>query len=203
LRHDAARQTSIYIPVLLGVLCGLRRGEICGLRWRNVDLDNGQLAVVASASRSGGKTIEKETKGGRGRLIALPAMAVAELRRYRTQQAEQLLKLGIRLTDDHHVFAKEDGTPYWYGALSRRFKRFMQEHQLPQIRLHDLRHSHATHLLQAGVHPKIAQERLGHSSIAITMDTYSHAMPNMQADAAAKLDKMLRLAMNKSDTNRH
>ena len=78
----------------------------------------------------------------------------------------------------------------------------MREYQLPQIRLHDLRHSHATHLLQAGVHPKIAQERLGHSSIAITMDTYSHAMPNMQQDAVAKIDAALRLALNKQDTNR-
>jgi integrase len=199
---NAARGTSIFIPVLLCALCGMRRGEVLALRWRSIDLDNGQLSVVASASRSDGKTIEKETKSGKGRLIALPAIVVIELRRYRTQQAEQLLKLGIRLTDDHHIFAKEDGTPYWYGALSRGFKRFMQEHQLPQIRLHDLRHSHATHLLQAGVHPKIAQERLGHSSIAITMDTYSHAMPNMQADAVAKIDAALRLALNKQDTNR-
>jgi integrase len=78
----------------------------------------------------------------------------------------------------------------------------MERHQLPQIRFHDLRHSHATHLLAAGVHPKIAQERLGHASIAVTMDIYSHAMPNMQADAVAKLDAALRLAMNKRDTNR-
>jgi integrase len=78
----------------------------------------------------------------------------------------------------------------------------MREHSLPEIRLHDLRHSHATHLLAAGVHPKIAQERLGHASIAITMDTYSHAMPNMQADAVAKIDAALRIALNKQDTNR-
>jgi integrase len=199
---DAAHDTSLFISILLGVLCGLRRGEICALRWRSADLDNGQLAVVASRSQGGGKVIEKETKGGKGRLIALPAILVTELRRYRSQQAEQLLKLGIRLTDDHHIFAKEDGTPYWPGALSRNFKRFMEERQLPQIRLHDLRHSHASHLLAAGVHPKIAQERLGHSSIAMTMDTYSHAMPNMQADAVSKIDAALRLAMNKQDTNR-
>ena len=78
----------------------------------------------------------------------------------------------------------------------------MQDHQLPQIRLHDLRHSHATHLLAAGVHPKIAQERLGHSSIAITMDTYSHAMPNMQADAAARIDAAMQTALNKPRTKR-
>jgi integrase len=200
---DAARSTTIYIPVLLGVLCGLRRGEICALRWRNVDLDSGQLAIVASRSRGErGRPVEKVTKTGRSRLIALPALAVTELRRHRTRQAEQLLRLGVALTDDHHVHAKFDGEPYHPAFLTNVFKQFMCDHNLPQIRFHDLRHSHATHLLAAGVHPKIAQERLGHSSIAVTMDTYSHAMPNMQQDAVAKVDAALRLAMNKQDTNR-
>jgi integrase len=194
---DAARGTTIFIPVLLGVLCGLRRGEICALRWRSVDLENGQLAVVASRPQGG---IEKETKGGRGRLIALPIMVVTELRRCRTQQAEQLLRLGVRLTDDHHVYSRVDGTPYWPGRLTRSFKSFMREHQLPQIRLHDLRHSHATHLLAAGVHPKIAQERLGHASISVTMDVYSHAMPGMQADAVARIDAAMQAALNKPKT---
>jgi integrase len=194
---DAARGTAIFIPVLLGVLCGLRRGEICALRWRSVDLENGQLAVVASRPQGG---IEKETKSGRGPLIALPIMVVTELRRCRTQQAEQLLRLGVRLTDDHHVYSRVDGTPYWPGRLTRSFKSFMREHQLPQIRLHDLRHSHATHLLAAGVHPKIAQERLGHASISVTMDVYSHAMPGMQADAVARIDAAMQAALNKPKT---
>jgi integrase len=200
---DAARQTSIHIPVLLGVLCGMRRGEICALRWRNVDLDSGQLAIVASRSRGEhGRPIEKGTKTDRGRLVALPVLAVAELRRHRAQQAEQLLRLGVALTDDHHVYAKFNGEPSHPAFLTSLFKQFMRDHKLPPIRFHDLRHSHATHLLAAGIHPKIAQERLGHSSIAVTMDTYSHAMPNMQQDAVAKLDAALRLAMNKRDTKR-
>jgi integrase len=200
---DAARQTSIYVPVLLGVLCGLRRGEICALRWRNVDLDAGQLAIVASRSRGEhGRPVERGTKTDKGRLVALPVLAVTELRRHRTRQAEQLLRLGVALTDDHHVYAKLDGEAGHPTFLTRQFKQFMADHKLPRIRFHDLRHSHATHLLAAGVHPKIAQERLGHSSIAVTMDTYSHAMPNMQQDAVAKLDAALRLAMNKQDTKR-
>src|SRR5262249_40028778 len=109
---DAARQTSIFIPILLGILCGLRRGEICALRWRNVDLDNAQLAVVSSRSRDEhGKPIEKSPKPGKGRLVALPVLAVTELRRHRAQQAEQLLRLGVALTDDHHIYAKLDGEP--------------------------------------------------------------------------------------------
>ena len=76
----------------------------------------------------------------------------------------------------------------------------MHRHRLPRIRLHDLRHSHATHLLAAGVHPKIAQERLGHSSISITLDTYSHVLPGMQDDAVAKVDAAIQAAMNKPKT---
>jgi integrase len=76
----------------------------------------------------------------------------------------------------------------------------MRQHRLPQIRLHDLRHSHATHLLKAGVHPKIAQERLGHSSISITLDTYSHVLPGMQDDAVAKVDAAIPAALNKPKT---
>jgi integrase len=200
---DAARGTSIFVPVLLGILCGLRRGEICALRWRNVDLENGQLAIVASRSRGErGKPIEKGTKTDKGRLVTLPILAVTELRRHRIQQAEQLLRIGVALTDDHHVYAKADGEPGHPTFLTRLFKQFMRDHKLPQIRFHDLRHSHATHMLAAGIHPKVAQERLGHSSIAVTMDTYSHALPNMQADAVAKLDAALRLALNKPETNR-
>jgi len=197
---EAARGTPIFIPILFGVLCGLRRGEICALRWRSVDLNAGRLSVVASARAGHGGLLEKETKGGRGRAIALPPMLVTELRRHRTEQAQGLLRLGVRLTDDHHVLTEEDGRPAWPGSLTRRFRELMRRHRLPQIRLHDLRHSHATHLLAAGVHPKIAQERLGHSSISITLDTYSHVLPGMQDDAVAKVDAAIQAALNKPKT---
>ena len=127
-------------------------------------------------------------------------MLATELRRHRLQQAEWLLRLGIRLTHDHHVFTREDGSPVYPGSLTRLFRQFLPRHGLPQVRLHDLRHSHATHLLGLGVHPKIAQERLGHSSIGITLDLYSHVMPGMQDDAVAKVDAALQAALNKSKT---
>jgi integrase len=95
---EAARGTFIFIPVLLGVLCGLRRGEICGLRWRSVDLDTGRISVVASATRGRGGAREKEPKSGRGRAVTLPAMLVTELRRHRLQQSEWLLR-NWRATD--------------------------------------------------------------------------------------------------------
>ena len=188
------------IPILFGVLCGLRRGEICALRWRSVDVDAGRLSVVASARPYRGGIRESETKTGRGRAVTLPPMLVIELRRHRTEQAQRLLRLGVRLTDDHHVFTGEDGAPVFPGSLTRSFTRFMRQHGLPQIRLHDLRHSHATHLLAAGVHPKIAQERLGHSTVSITLDTYSHVLPGMQDDAVAKVDAAIQAALNKPKT---
>ena len=121
-------------------------------------------------------------------------MLVTELKRHRIEQAQQLLKLGVRLTDDHHVLTREDGTPVWPRSLTRGFKRFMRQHELPPIRLHDLRHSHATHLLKAGVHPKIAQERLGHSTVS------SHVLPGMQDDAVVKVDAAIQAALNKPKT---
>jgi integrase len=193
---EAARGTMVFIPILLGVLCGLRRGEILALRWRSVDLEKGRLSVVASTEQFRGVR-EKETKSGKGRLVALPPMLVAELRRYRVQQAEWFLRLGVRLTDDHHVVTKEDGESMWPSSLGRAVRKFMQQHG-QQVRLHGLRHSHATQMLAQGVHPKIAQERLGHSSISITLDLYSHVLPGMQEDAVAKVDAALQAAMNKT-----
>jgi integrase len=197
---EAARGTPIFIPILLGVLCGMRRGEICALRWRSIDLDAGQLSVVASTEQGRGGMREKEPKNGRGRLIALPPIVVTELRRHRMQQAEWLLRLGIRLTDDHHVCLREDGESVWPSSLTRAFRTLMRRHRLPAIRFHDLRHSHATHLLAANVHPKIAQERLGHSNVSITLNTYSHVVPGMQRDAAAKVDAVIQAALNKWET---
>jgi integrase len=127
-------------------------------------------------------------------------MLITELRRHRLQQSEGLLRIGVRLTDDHHVFIGEDGAAVYPSSVTRSFSRFLRRDGLPQIRFHDLRHSHATHLLAAGVHPKIAQERLGHSNIGITLDTYSHVLPGMQEDAVAKVDAAIQAALNKSKT---
>lgn len=193
---EAARGGSMFIPVLLGVLCGLRRGEVVALRWRSVDLETGQLAVVASAEQTEQGVREKETKNGKGRAVALPAVVALELRQHRLRQARGLLKLGVRLTDDHHVITREDGQPLQPRSLSHAFRKFMRRHQPPAIRLHDLRHSHATHLLAAGVHPKIAQERLGHSSVGVTIDLYSHVLPGMQAEAVSRIDAVMQDAID-------
>jgi integrase len=195
---EVARGSSLFIPILLGVLCGLRRGEIVALRWRCVDLDRDHLSVVASAEQTEQGVREKETKSGKSRAVVLPSLIVEELRRHRLKQAEGLLQLGIRLTDNHHVVTREDGQPLQPRSLSHAFRKFMRQHgNLQPIRLHDLRHTHATHLLADGVHPKIAQERLGHSSVSVTIDLYSHVLPGMQAEAVSRVDATLRDALNR------
>jgi integrase len=188
---DAARERRLFIPLVLAALCGLRRGEITALRWRSIDLDNGQLAVVASTEQTDAGTIrEKEAKSGKARTVALPS----ELRRWRAAQAEELLKLGIRADDSWHVVTQAEGSPLQPRSLTHVVSAFLKEWG---VTLHKLRHSHASHMLASNVHPKIVQERLGHSSIAITMDIYSHLMPNMQEGAAAAVDVALRAAINK------
>jgi integrase len=194
---EASRRYRIFIPILLGVLCGLRRGEIAALRWRSVDLETGQLRVVASIEQTKAGCREKETKSGRDRVIALPAMLVGELRRHRAEQAEELLQLGIRLTDDSYVVAQADGSPLQPNSLTHAFADFLEAHGLQRVRLHDLRHSHATHLLAAGIHPKVASERLGHSKVGITLDLYSHVLPGMQAEAAAAVDNAVQAALER------
>ncbi|WP_419830608.1 tyrosine-type recombinase/integrase [Methylobacterium sp.] len=192
------RPTRMFVPILLGALCGLRRGEVTALRWRAVDFATGHLAIVESTEQTKAGTRAKDTKSGRSRRVALPSLAVEELRRHRARQAEELLKLGVRLTDDDHVFAQADGRPVQPNSLTHEFTRILAlSKTLPRIRFHDLRHSHATQMLAGGVHPKIAQERLGHSSIAITLDLYSHVLPGMQEDAAAKVDAALRAAIDR------
>jgi integrase len=192
---EAARPYSAFMPILLGALCGLRRGEIAALRWRNVDLDAGQLAVTASVEQTKAGCREKETKSGRARTVALSTTMIEELRSHRRRQAEALLAIGLRLTDDHHVITQADGTALQPNSIGHAFAMFLQATNRPHIRFHDLRHSHATQMLAAGIHPKIASERLGHAKVGTTLDLYSHVLPGMQAEAAEAVDVAIRGAL--------
>jgi integrase len=193
---DAVRGTRMFIPVVLGVLSGLRCGEIAALRWQHVDLAGGQLAVVESAEQTTAGVRYKQPKSGRGRTVALSGSVIEELRLHRVRQAEALLKIGVRQNETTFVCAREDGMPLQPRTLSQNWRRLAMAGPLPRIRFHDLRHAHATHLLASGVHPKVASERLGHSKVGITLDLYSHVLPGMQEDAAARIDEALRAAVN-------
>src|SRR6266568_2773567 len=188
----------LYWPVLLALATGMRRGEILALRWKNVDLERGTVRVVESLEQTKLGIRFKAPKNDRHRAIALPAYAVEELRRLKRQQAEELLALGIRQGGETLLFAHADREPDQPLSLTYEFARFMGRlKELPRVRFHDLRHSHATQLLADGVHPKIASERLGHASVGITLDLYSHVTDTMQGDAALRLDTAMQLAVTR------
>ncbi|MEJ5899641.1 site-specific integrase [Ochrobactrum teleogrylli] len=187
----------LHMTVLLAVMCGMRRGEIAALRWKHIDFEGSRLFVLESAEQTNKEVHYKEPKSGKGRVVDIPASVAAALKAHRARQAEELLPLGVRLTDETFIVADEQGEALEPRKLTDAWNRLRKGLDLPPIRLHDLRHTHATQMLAAGVHPKIASERLGHSTIAITLDLYSHVMPGMQANAAAQIDAMITRAVGK------
>ena len=191
---EHVRNSELYWPVLLALSTGMRRGEVLALRWRSSDLDRGVLRVVESLEQTGRGLRFKSPKSNRSRAITLPAFAIDELRRRKREQAEALLALGIRQEDRTLICTRPTGEPLAPVALTHAFARLIDslKGRLPRVRFHDLRHTHATQLLIAGVLPRIAQERLGHSTVALTLDLYSHVTATMQEDAASKIDLAFR-----------
>lgn len=184
---DLTKDDRWHIGYLLAATCGLRRGEICGLRWDDLDLDGPapllrvrqQLVEVTGVLSFG----EPKTRAGR-RTVALDPTTVTALKQHRRCQNEERLMLGPGWLDSGLVLSGADGGPARPDSMTQAFARKVRSLKMPLIRLHDLRHTHATVGLAAGVHAKIMTERLGHASTAFTMDTYSHVLPGMQAEAA-------------------
>lgn len=172
------------------ILAGLRPAEALGLKWEDFD---GQRLVIRRAVTYGfAGTSLGPPKTRRSRAIPLGERAVRALQRHRATQAEHKLKLGGTYEDEGLIFASETGGLMdSQNIVNRHFKPILQAAKLPNIRLYDLRHSHATLLMAAGEHPKVVQERLGHSTIQLTLDTYTHVVPGMQERAAAKLESLL------------
>lgn len=167
---------------------GMRRGELLGLRWRDVDLAAPRLSVVQQLVRAGDRIAFGPPKTSKGRRsLALDPGTAAVLEDHQRAQHRGRWQLGPAYKDQDLVFARPDGSPLDPDVVSAQFDRQLVKLGLRRIRFHDLRHTHATLGLAAGVHPKVMQERLGHSSIAVTLDLYSHVVPAMQEDAAARI----------------
>ena len=165
-------------------MTGLRRGEALGLRWEDVDLEAGRLCVRRAHVPSGREVVVSEPKTARGRrVVALDPETVTVLKGQAARQLQEQRDAGW--TETGLVFTNEEGQALHPWVTSRCFRKAVKEAMLPAIRLHDLRHTHATLALQAGIHPKVVSERLGHATVSITLDTYSHAIPAMQEEAAA------------------
>ncbi len=195
---DGAEGTTLFMPILLAVTTGLRRGEVLALRWTDVDLDRGVLSVMQTLeeTRDGLRFKAPKTKGSR-RVVTLPAVTVEALRRHKVEQAQLRLRIGLGREENGLVCPRQEGQPRSPCAFTKEFSRLVAKLNIPHITFHGLRHSHATQLLRAGIHPKVAQERLGHSTIVTTMDLYSHVTESMQEDAAIRIDAGLRAAISK------
>jgi integrase len=193
---EVARSTEYYPLFHLAVYTGLRRGEILGLRWKDVNLDMASLSVVQTLQRlKGGLTVFLGPKTAKGRRsVALSPAAVLVLRAHHERQGQLRAILDGRLSEDDLVFSHPDGSPLKPDTVSHAFSEIARKAPLRGLRLHDLRHTHATLMLQQGVHPKIVQERLGHANIAVTLDTYSHVLPGLQEAAALRFDEGLVLS---------
>ena len=198
---DAIRPTPLYWPVLIALATGMRRGEILALRWRNVDLDRGVIRVVESLEQTQAGLRAKAPKNEKTRAITLPGFAIDELRRRRREQMGDLFRVGVRLQSDTLVCTQPDARPIAPNILTNYFARVVRRLGLP-IHFHSLRHTHATQLLLTGVQPKVAQERLGHATVAMTLDVYSHVTERLRDDAATKIDIVFRGAISSPKSTR-
>lgn len=192
----AAEGSGLYLPLLLALGTGVRRGELLALGWRDVDFDGGTLVVARTVEEAFGKVSEKEPKTAKSRRrITLPSILMEALRAEHARQAEKTLESPPGEPASDAVLLAPSGGPWRPSAFDRKWRRFKRAEGLA-VRFHDLRHSHATQLLAAGVHVKIVSERLGHASVGITLDTYTHALPVLQEEAAEKIDAGLRGALS-------
>ena len=189
---DYAKGTRLYIPVLIAVTSGMRRGEVLGLQWEDVDFEAATLAVRRSLEQVKDGLHFKPPKNGKGRVVQLPQVTISALRRHKVEQVENRLRLGAEYQENGLVCPRADGTPWPPSNISKLFCELIQQHpDLPRVHFHSLRHGYATLSLGRGVHPKIVSEGLGHSGIAITLDLYSHAVPALRAEAASIFDDIL------------
>jgi integrase len=180
----------------LALHTGMRPEEYLGLKWSDIDIETGNVIVQRTLvwKRWNNEWYFGEPKTSRSRRsIPLPMHLIKELRAHKVRQAKHRLEIGSAWTNHDLIFCSEVGKPHSIRNLDRRhFKVVLKEAGLPNIRLYDLRHTCATLLLLAGENPKVVSERLGHASIVLTLDTYSHVLPSMQQAATDKLERMLR-----------
>jgi integrase len=193
----------LFPAIFLELGTGIRRGELLGLRWRDLDLDTGLLKVRQTLVRVGN---HDATNGGRKtrlifqepktnpsrRTIPIPEDIIEELKRHKAQQAQEKLLMGQAYEDYGLVFCQANGQPIDPRNFTRYFERLLKQAGFPHMRFHDGRHSFATLMLELGESPKVVQTLLGHTKIATTLDIYSHVSLDLEKKAAARLNAVLR-----------
>ena len=190
---EAAKDTPYYALFYTSLYTGMRRREVLSLQWGDVDLEMATVSVVRSLQRlPEGRVIMREPKTARSRrLVAMPPSLAIVLREHRQDQENIRDTFGASNSETDFVFAHHDGSPFDPSTITHAFTKLRKRAGLPSIRLHDARHTHATIMLKEHVHPKVVQERLGHSNVAMTLDRYSHAVPGLQEAAALRFDEAM------------
>ncbi len=186
----------------LAITTGMREGELLALHWQDINFEDCSLQVKRAVSYlKGYGYVESEPKTAKGRrMIKLPVFVVDILRRHKSQQEEQRREVGSAWVEKDLVFTNAQGYFYSASTLRKVFRRFLASIGLPHMRFHDLRHSAATILLTMNVHPKVVQEILGHSQIAMTLDVYSHALPSLQEEVTKQWDSEFGKPIKKRNT---
>lgn len=187
-----AKADPAYIVFYLALTTGMRQGEILGLRWKDVDFEKGLINIKQTLSHDGKIFISGAKTKSSLRTINLPLSAIIVLKARKLTVSKEKLSLGPIYQDLDLVTCTQHGTPFNPANIRRTFKRIIKFADVPEIRFHDLRHTHATLLLSKGINVKVISERLGHSNIKVTLDTYSHVLPSMQAEVARKLDEIIK-----------
>jgi len=181
-----------FVPFLLECHTGLRRGELLGLRWQDIDFKQNSLTVKQALIRTRQGLLMSEPKTPKSRrTIPLSNEVMATLKSHKAKQSQDKLLAGTAYENADLVFCNALGKPIDPRNFTKQFARILTSAGLPVVRFHDMRHSHATMLLMLNEHPKVVQERLGHSTIAMTLDTYSHILPGMQQQATDKVSQAL------------
>jgi len=188
----ATSGTTLFLPVMLALLTGMRRGEICALKWRNVDFTTRQIHICENRVHGEKEVLEKAPKSEAGnRTVPMSNEVMSLLSEARLQYYNDAAAYGPAFRDLDYVFHNENGTPYHPDSLTTKWRRFLSHSNLPNIRFHDLRHSNATALMAAGVNPRTVQKLLGHSDVSITLNTYTHVLPSMEQEAVDTLDSVI------------
>ena len=192
---QAAEGTGIQTLLWIAISTGLRKGEILGLKWSDLEWNNGRLQIQRQAQRRKGEGLvlcEPKSASGR-RMIILGGKTLDRLHKHKEEQFKERINAGEKWQENDLIFPSPYGTILDQSKVNKVYKQCLSKAGLPNLRFHDLRHSAATLMLQEGIHPKVVQERLGHSDISLTLNTYSHVLPSMQEEAAEKMDNLFTL----------
>ena len=198
---EAAQGTSLYLPILMTTCAGLRRGEILAATWRNLDHERGTLQIVRAVSETKADGVFfKEPKTKRSRSVALPPLLLEALIAHRNEQDKNREALESGYADSDLICCQPDGSVWKPSAFTSAYRALLQRRGLKGPNFHALRHSHASHMLRAGVDLKEVQMRLGHARASFTLSTYVHLLPGQDQEAARRVDAVLRKAI---DQTRH